>query len=215
MADKFDPYEELGVDRGATADRIKAAYRARTKKTHPDKGGSEEEFARTALAFAILTDAERRARYDAFGKADDPEPDNARASALQQIEKHLAGLLTPYMADEKEDQDPRRMHIPAAIAMMIEDEVRQMHGMIAKGERTLRFLRDLAGRFKLKPSGQDDFIARRLADQIKNAERQVDDLRRLVVAAKLGLEIVKSYDFDVLDQDVPVHWQLALAGRRT
>lgn len=66
-----DPYEILGVAKGATEDEIKRAYRKLAQKHHPDsnKGdkGSEEKFKEINGAYEILSDAKKRAQYDQFG----------------------------------------------------------------------------------------------------------------------------------------------------
>lgn len=70
MAQK-DYYEVLGVSRDASDKEIKAAYRKLARKFHPDvnKGSAEaeERFKEVAEAFAVLSDKEKRARYDAVG----------------------------------------------------------------------------------------------------------------------------------------------------
>ncbi|WP_312812089.1 DnaJ C-terminal domain-containing protein [Brevundimonas sp.] len=63
-----DPYKELGVSKGASADEIKKAFRKLAKELHPDKNpgdkASEERFKRVTAAFDLLGDAEKRAKYD-------------------------------------------------------------------------------------------------------------------------------------------------------
>lgn len=72
MTDR-DLYEILGVERTAEASTIKKAYRRLALKYHPDKNPgdneAEERFKEAAEAYAILSDAEKRARYDRFGMA--------------------------------------------------------------------------------------------------------------------------------------------------
>jgi molecular chaperone DnaJ len=67
-----DYYEVLGVARDATADQIKSAYRKLALRHHPDKNPgdreAEERFKEAAEAYAVLSDAERRVRYDRFGR---------------------------------------------------------------------------------------------------------------------------------------------------
>ena len=72
MADnKRDYYEVLGVQKGASEDEIKKAYRTLAKKYHPDMnpGNSEAEvkFKEVNEAYAVLSDAEKRSKYDRFG----------------------------------------------------------------------------------------------------------------------------------------------------
>ncbi len=71
MATKRDYYEVLGVDKKASAEDIKKAYRKLAKECHPDlhpnDKAAEERFKELNEANAVLCDAEKRARYDQFG----------------------------------------------------------------------------------------------------------------------------------------------------
>ena len=74
MADqKRDYYEVLGVSRGATDDELKKAYRKLAKKYHPDVNPENKEaevkFKEVSEAYEVLTDQQKRARYDQFGHA--------------------------------------------------------------------------------------------------------------------------------------------------
>ncbi len=74
MADKRDYYDVLGVDRGASADEIKKAYRKLAKKYHPDlnpndKEGAEAKFKEATEAYEVLSDDNKRSQYDQFGHA--------------------------------------------------------------------------------------------------------------------------------------------------
>ena len=62
-----DLYALLGVGRDATQDDIKRAYRRKARELHPDTGGDEAAFKEVTRAYEILTDADRRMRYDRFG----------------------------------------------------------------------------------------------------------------------------------------------------
>ena len=73
MADKRDYYEVLGVEKNADADTIKRAYYKLAKKYHPDANPgdkvAEEKFKEANEAYEVLSDADKRAKYDQYGHA--------------------------------------------------------------------------------------------------------------------------------------------------
>ena len=69
---KRDYYEVLGVDKGASQDNIKKAYRKLAMKYHPDVNkdpGAEDKFKEINEAYEVLSDEQKRANYDRFGFA--------------------------------------------------------------------------------------------------------------------------------------------------
>ncbi len=73
MADKRDYYEVLGVQKDASAEEIKKAYRKAAMKYHPDRNpgdkDAEEKFKECGEAYEVLSDGDKRSRYDQFGFA--------------------------------------------------------------------------------------------------------------------------------------------------
>ena len=73
MAEKRDYYEVLGVSKTASDSEIKSAYRKLAKKYHPDMNPGDKEaeakFKEVNEAYEVLSDKDKRARYDQFGHA--------------------------------------------------------------------------------------------------------------------------------------------------
>ena len=66
MAQK-DYYQILGIDRNSSPEDIKKAYRKLSKQHHPDAGGDEEQFKEISVAYGVLSDPEKKRKYDNGG----------------------------------------------------------------------------------------------------------------------------------------------------
>ena len=71
MAEKRDYYEVLGIQKGASEDEIKKAYKKLARKYHPDMNPgdkeAEEKFKEVNEAYSVLSDERKRANYDRYG----------------------------------------------------------------------------------------------------------------------------------------------------
>jgi DnaJ family protein A protein 2 len=70
---KFNPYNILEVEKTDSVEAIRKQYKKKALKLHPDKGGDPEEFQNIQKAYEILSDVDKKRRYDDFGISDDSE----------------------------------------------------------------------------------------------------------------------------------------------
>jgi len=99
-AASFDPFEVLGLERGATKDQIRASYRELVARYHPDKhrGNPLEELAAAKLieinrAYEVLSDDGKRAAYEARGQSPRSAPQHAQSGTVAGAPQPIMKLL--------------------------------------------------------------------------------------------------------------------------
>ena len=163
-----DPYDALGVPRDASDADIRKAFRQLARVHHPDRdGGDHEKMAEANRAYEILTDPERRARYDATGSNRQPPAAEVRARDV------LFRLMIDVMGKLPEEAD-----LAAAIRSTLANLKRQVTRAIVEMQIESRRLD--RRRQKLQDGG---FFAglfeqrtRDLAEKVKNAEDEIEVL---------------------------------------
>ena len=150
-----DPYQALGLKRGASDAEIHSAYRAAVRRTHPDAGGSAASFEAIQEAYELLRDPARRARWDAKPGRERPRarpraaaPDAATARRnmddllaesrrLEDEARRLAGLPPRYEKPAEGEQGED------SIGAVLRDAGAQLRDLADEGVREVRrFLRD-------------------------------------------------------------------------
>lgn len=167
---KKDLYESLGVDKGSSAAEIREAYKSKSKKLHPDKGGDTGKFQEVAHAYSVLKDEKSRARYDATGQEKETPFEVRFVEFLQhtlikyigEVDVDTTDLLgklksfTKAKIDEgdqmvldlkkglaKLEKVKERMSGGAAIAKVIDMNVYEVKRQILEVEDNVQFLKDV------------------------------------------------------------------------
>lgn len=86
-------YELLGVEKSATKEEIKKAYKKKALEHHPDRGGDEEQFKKIAEAYDILSDETKRRNYDVTGKVGGNSNDGYRHYDMEDIFSHFHDIF--------------------------------------------------------------------------------------------------------------------------
>lgn len=178
-------YEDLGVASGATKDAIKKAYRRKAQKSHPDKGGNQEEFQMVKHAYEILSDDARRARYDECG--DESAPQEMESQAMTSI----AALVMQCI----DKSDVKYEDIIAKVRRMIDGNITEMKK--TKIQITARITKLEGFSKRLKTSADENKIAafalhesQQMKGMLQNADDQISVLNEM-------LDILKSYEYRV------------------
>lgn len=204
-AKDLDLYGHLGIPREATDFAIRQAYRRKSKSTHPDAGGSPEEFAITRTALAVLTDPKRRAEYDRTGKISDAPIDNTHAAYAEII----CGLFDQACAaGAKSRLEPHQFDVIDAMRELCKNNLDGLAQQKRDLERKLKTAESMGGRFKHKkrrkkdeapaaeaPSDGDNLLDRLMrgrCEPFRQALRQNAEITEKFTAVK---EILAEYDF--------------------
>ena len=200
----IDLYRVLGVRRGASSEDIRRAYRRRAKVSHPDSGGSAGAFGELATAHAVLSDPDRRQRYDDTGQIELPRPNTLDACAIEVIAQKLGLIIHA-------EQDLMALDIGSLIDGAIREDMAQRQSNIASQTHAIERAARLRARIKRKANDKDNMLAKVLdwheasiRDQIKKNEAAVASMQR-------ALEILVDYSFaDELSPDTEDQVAIAL-----
>ena len=184
---KVGLYDVLGVDAGASADEIKAAYRRRAKNAHPDVGGSAQEFGDVKLAHAVLSDPERRARYDRAGEVEEPEPNNIEQGALGLIGIMLEAALVS-------ENDPIKYDLVAVMKAVFLTQIIEVSRKLKVTRRSIERAERMRGRFRRNKPGENT-IERVLEWEIAVLKRTACRSEAALKQRERAIELLSDYDF--------------------
>ena len=199
----IDLYRLLGIRRGATKAEVRRAYRRKAKVSHPDSGGSVEAFSALATAHDVLSDENRRERYDTTGEIEPARPNNFDGSAIEVI-AHKLGLII------HAEHDVTSMDIGAVIEQAIREDIVSRKSSIASQIQAVERAGCLRARVKRKANGEDNALARVLDWHERATKDHVKKNEEAVRAMERALEILEGYSF-ADDRPLPPVDEVALA----
>ncbi len=187
-------YDILGVDKNATAEEIKEAFRNSAKDNHPDVGGSAEKMAEANHAYSVLINPQKRERYDSTGE-DYDIPFDERFSAF--VNEVFMSIV-----EQAEDVD----HYD--LIEEFKNKTDQIENNIIKNkreyEKKLTKFNKVAKRIK---TSKRDYISNVL-------QAQIDDFKKKIKACESDFQFIKSckeilegynYEFDEV-QEQPIQF---------
>ena len=181
-------YDRLGVKPEATPDEIKAAYRYLARHTHPDAGGDAADFCDIADAYAVLGNADRRARYDESGDTGTITEETQRAEALNIVQQMMEQVLNQVQDVIYNDVVAKMREALAESVTKIEADI---GGLRASIVRYAKF----ANRFSVK-DGKTNIISSMIDFKISGLERRIADATKALDHHKAAAEILQDYSFE-------------------
>lgn len=182
-------YNNLGVDKNATPDEIKKAHRKGVKENHPDKGGDPEKFAMIQHAYEILSDEDRRKRYDETG--DDEAP---RDEFMMRFASFLEAEVLSILEKNKSFHIDIVEHGCRTLLKQItnsEFQIPQYQEHIAKLERAIT---------RIKSKNGNTLMVTLIKEKIKLYNTKIDQLKQSIEFCNRAIDELMEYEFQIEEQ---------------
>jgi curved DNA-binding protein CbpA len=174
----MNPYDELGVDKDASKDEIRKAYRKKAHESHPDKCGQDPaataKFQLVAQAYSVLKDDARRKQYDETGEVKQP------------VDETFSDLACLVLQLIEACADPETFDLNAAVLEVLKKTILTETQVAALADKSAAKLERAAKLMKKKRSNRKaNFMAKALTDR-------AEDHRKAAVTARRKIEKVEA-----------------------
>ena len=194
----LNPYKTLNISPSATSEEIEAAFRQRAKQSHPDAGGTAEDFNDAVRSRAVLLDPTRRKQYDETGRIDDPEPNNPNSP----VSLVMAVIMAAAQQSLNGGADPTTVPLLDIARQHLQEVVDDAKQRRLSGERLVKTLRRIEKRLKHKPNASP-MLRLAVAAQAKNVEQDIARGDPMVEAHVAALKLLDDWEFEI-EQAQPV-----------
>lgn len=192
MAEPFDPYDALDVDRDASDEAIKAAYRNAARRTHPDvAGGSRDAWDQVERAYGLLTDRKRRAHFDNTGFDTGRAADDNLAAAVNVLENAFREIANKALTEEA---DVDTLDVMKTLAEHMKATIARMLLQKAQAEKVLGVVKKMRARLRFKGKGPN-MLGMVLEDRQHVVGRAIADAERSIVVHGEALKLLAFYDY--------------------
>lgn len=176
----LDPYQTLGLSKDSDPETIRKRYRKLAKEHHPDHGGDESKITDLTLAYGILSDPDKRKRYDETGQC---EPDNKQAQIYGEFLKMCDEILL------KQEGFPVKVgvqRIRAGLEQQFQDTENQLAGKV----KTLE-----AGKARIEKAPENDVLGHMIDQRLDDLRKQQEQLKIAREVAEAALALFDTYEF--------------------
>jgi curved DNA-binding protein CbpA len=181
-------YDTIGVDKKATLEDIKTAFRKRAKEMHPDKGGNEKEMSALTKAYGILSDEQKREHYDKTGQEDQGDNENKAISIMLQ---EWAKCISQAIDSKKTTSINLQRRVQEGLKKQLSNvrENRSKYSEVLKGMKAVRE--------RVKNKGNHKMLVEQMIDQqiaqTNTTITHIDNDEKLLIQA---IAINDEYDYE-------------------
>ena len=191
MSNHHNLYDDLGVERTASADEIKAAYRRLAMQHHPDRGGQQENFQRIQTAYDVLSDETKRAAYDATGEIPGNGP-----SLEQRLQQEAIQIFTEAL--NSAGPNPWQVNVVAAMTQIVLQKQTAFKRAIQAAKDRINTMEKVVNRIRRKDGdGSPNVLRVFLETSITGAKAEQARLEEMLAFGEELLRYIDGYDFDV------------------
>jgi len=183
----IDPYETLGVSRDSDPETIKKSYRKLAKEHHPDHGGDESKITALTLAYDILSNPDKKKRYDETGESG---TDNRQAQIYAEFLKMSEEILL------KQEGLPIKQSVER-IRVGMEQQMRDAESNINQKVKVLE-----AAKARIIQAPENDVLGHMIQPRLDDFGKQRDKLKADMEIAQAALALFDSYE--ITDPEAPI-----------
>ena len=188
----MDLYAALDLPRDAPQEDIHPAYRRAAKRAHPDAGGTPEEFQAVTQAMSVLSDPERRKRYDETGDPGADTVDNAFANAMQFVSAALDAVLNELV---QTGRDPlQEAYLLTRVLKRLNNDVGSCEAALTKIRTALGRAEEFRKRFSTK-DGSPSCIQALIGTRISGLKAEIESAEKRIASLTMAADIVKTHKF--------------------
>lgn len=193
-------YEVLGVNKDAILSQLKKAYRKKAKKLHPDAGGNPQDFKALVVAYNILSDPDKRERYDKGESIDE-----IHKKERSENEMICEVIISLFMGIMNSSRDIKKTHIPKEIQRAIAHNMSEIGNQIQQKREGITKFEVVKKRFSTT-SGENVF-EKVCSSQIANLQSHIERLEKQLEVGEKAKVFLDAYSYEIDPEVMEITFQ--------